>query len=120
MNNIDTNFINNNTSIGKTHISEGTVIIGSITSDDDITVRGKVEGDIVTSGDVIIAGYTQGDIKAKCLTVESGTIKGKMDVEDKLDIINADKIEGDIFTNVITVKACSNFTASIKTRNIKE
>ncbi|MEG0899004.1 MAG: polymer-forming cytoskeletal protein [Oscillospiraceae bacterium] len=117
---MNTNFINNNTSIGKTHISAGTVITGNIVSDDDITVKGKVEGNIVTSGDVIIDGHTQGDIKAKCLTVESGTIKGKMDIEDKLDIVNADKIEGDIFTNVITVKACSNFTSSIKTRNTNE
>src|SRR5207245_7528067 len=82
---------------GLTLIDRDVTLVGEIVSEEDIRLRGRVEGNVVTSGSVVIEprGSVLGDITAENLIVE-GAGEGKVVVARKFELRPSGRVRGDI------------------------
>lgn len=89
---------------GMTLIDRDVTLIGEIVSEENIRLRGRVEGNVVTSGSVVIepAGSVRGDITADNLIVE-GSIEGKVVVARKFELRPTGRMRGDIRASVVAI-----------------
>lgn len=83
----------------ETVIGATTKFVGTLTSDGNIRVDGRVEGDIEVLGNLIIGetGQVIATVKAKSVHV-AGAIKGELTAEELLEIAPTGKVWGDITT----------------------
>lgn len=79
-------------------------IEGEITSDEDITIEGKVDGQLEVSKTLTIGrdGYVNGEISANVVRI-SGEAKGHIKASEKLEISSEGKYNGDIQSDKIIV-----------------
>jgi cytoskeletal protein CcmA (bactofilin family) len=96
-------------------ISEGTKIKGSITSENDIRISGKVEGEARCKGKIIIASsaHIQGDLISVDADV-SGNVDGTIKVSNRLILRQSANIEGDIHTKLLVVEEGAQINGSFK------
>ena len=89
---------------GMTLIDRDVTLIGEIVSDENIRLRGRVEGNVLTSGSVVIEpqGSVRGDITAENLIVE-GSIEGKVVVARKFELRPTGRMRGDIRASVVAI-----------------
>ena len=78
--------------------------MGEIVSEENIRVRGRVEGNVATSGSVIIEpqGAVVGDITARNLIVE-GSIEGRVVVARKFELRPTGRMRGDIRAAIVAI-----------------
>ena len=90
--------------IGLTLIDRDVTLIGEIVSEENIRLRGRVEGNVVTSGSVVIEpqGSVRGDITAQNLIVE-GSIEGRVVVARKFELRPTGRMRGDIRASVVAI-----------------
>ena len=100
----DVNFLVQNTSIK-----------GDITTENDIRIDGKIEGNITSKGKLVLGetGEITGDIKSKSADI-SGKIKGKIFIEDIIILSETAVIEGEITTSKITIEPGAIFNGVCK------
>jgi cytoskeletal protein CcmA (bactofilin family) len=108
--------------LGKTNrIVEGTKIEGNIQSIADFRLDGELVGNFKSEGKLVIgpAGCIIGDIECKNADIE-GNFRGKIEVEELLNVKSTAKIEGNVFVSKLAVEPGALFTAtcSMKT-NVK-
>ncbi len=91
----------------------GTTVEGTIHSDHDIRIDGKVKGVIKCKAKVIIgpSGIVNGEIYCQNAMVE-GTFEGIIKVQDTLQIKDKAKVEGDIQTDKLSVQPGAIFNVS--------
>ena len=103
-------------------IAKNTSIVGDIISEGDFRVDGIVEGTIKTAGRVVIGGKgtVKGTIECSNADIE-GHFSGKLVVSELLSLKASAKIDGEVFTNKLSVEpnATFNATCSMKT-GVKE
>ncbi len=89
---------------GMTLIDRDVTLIGEIISEENIRLRGRVEGNVMTSGSVVIEpqGSVRGDITADNLIVE-GSIEGKVVVARKFELRPTGRMRGDIRASVVAI-----------------
>ena len=89
---------------GLTLIDRDVTLIGEIVSEENIRLRGRLEGNVVTSGSVVIEPNATviGDITAENLIVE-GTIQGKVVVARKFELRPTGRMRGDIRASVVAI-----------------
>ena len=89
---------------GLTVVDADVTLVGEMVSDENIRVRGRVEGNVATSGSVIIEprGSVRGDITAENLIVE-GTIEGKVVVARKFELRPTGRMRGDIRASIVAI-----------------
>ncbi len=89
---------------GVTLIDEDMTLVGEIVSEENIRLRGRVEGNVSTSGSVVIEpkGSVQGDITAENLIVE-GSVEGKVVVARKFELRPTGRMRGDIRAAVVAI-----------------
>jgi len=89
---------------GVTLIDRDVTLVGEIVSEENIRLRGRVEGNLVTSGSVVIEPHAsvRGDITAENLIVE-GTVEGKVVVARKFELRPTGKMRGDIRASVVAI-----------------
>jgi len=94
-------------------IVEGTSIEGTIVSDSNIRIDGKVTGNIETKGRVVIGpkGVIIGEITCQNAEVE-GKVEGKTMVEDLLSLKSSARLDGEIFTSKLAIDPGATFTGS--------
>ena len=87
-----------------TVVDHDVTLIGDITSEENIRLRGRIEGNITTSGSVVIEprGEVHGDIIAENLIVE-GTIEGKVVVARKFELRPTGRMRGDIRASIVAI-----------------
>lgn len=110
-----------NTTMGKSNNAEssvnlmgaGTVIEGDIKSDGDIRVDGKLIGSLITKGKLVIGstGNIEGEVVCQNADI-SGSINGKLSVQELLSLKSTSKINGDIITNKLAIEPGANFSGS--------
>lgn len=86
-------------------LAYGTKVAGEIQAENDFRIDGSVEGSIVCKGKVVVGskGYVEGSLT--CANAEiSGAMKGKLFISDKLSLRSSAKIEGEIYTKVLSVE----------------
>ncbi len=94
-------------------ISEGTKIVGTITSQGGFRIEGEVEGDILTEGRVVVGetGSINGTLKCQDAEFE-GTFSGKMTILDTLSLKSTAVIEGDVIVGKLAVEPGASFDAT--------
>lgn len=88
-----------------TMISEGTTVTGNITTENDIRIAGKTDGELTTKGKLIVTstGVVEGDIEVKDADI-AGKIEGELRVSNKLSLRQSAVVEGDIYTKTLIVE----------------
>lgn len=86
-------------------IGASIVIEGNLTSSEDLTIAGRVEGDIaVPEHTVVIApnGRIHGNIVARSVSVH-GEVNGTITTDGKLEVGESGTIDGDVSTPRLSV-----------------
>lgn len=96
-------------------ISEGTKIKGTIKSQNDIRIAGRLEGEVICKGKVIVSSSAH--IDGNIASVESdiaGKVDGTIKVSDKLTLRQSANVGGDIFTKVLIVEEGAQLNGNCK------
>jgi cytoskeletal protein CcmA (bactofilin family) len=94
-------------------LGEGTIIKGDIAASSDIRIDGQLIGNLEAKGRVVIGPKGKIDGKVKCNNVEiAGFIKGKVTVDELLNMKASAKIEGDIIAGKLAVEPGATFTGT--------
>ena len=97
---------------------KGTLIEGTINSEHDFRIDGKVKGHLNCQARVIIGpyGFVDGEINCQNAVIE-GTFTGILKVKDTLQIKDSAKVEGDITTDKLSVQPGAIFNVSCIMQN---
>ncbi len=93
----------------------GTRIEGTVFSESDIRIDGKVVGSVQSKGKVIIgpSGHIEGDIQCKNAVIE-GRFEGKLIVSELLQVMEAAVVEGEVSTGKLMVQSGSMFNVACR------
>lgn len=99
-------------------IGEGTVFEGTLTSESDVRISGRVDGKLEVKGKVIVAqeGSVEGEIKAASLDV-AGRVHGEVVVEERVVLKSSAQIEGNIHTARLVVEEGATFNGRCQMGN---
>lgn len=94
-------------------ISEGTKIVGDITSKGGFRIEGIVEGNVKTDGRVVVgqSGKIKGTLICDNADFE-GEFSGKLDIAGTLTLKSTAKIEGEVLIGKLAVEPGASFNAS--------
>ena len=84
-------------SSGKTVIGETIIINGKLSGDEDLTVRGRIEGELALSRTLIVepSGIVKANVAVKNAIV-SGTVVGNIDAVESVELTKEGRMVGDI------------------------
>ena len=87
-----------------TIIGNGTVIEGTLTSRESISVEGTVRGKLETEGNVVVGanGVVEADILANTVLI-GGSVSGNIVARTRLEITSSGKLCGDIQTGSLII-----------------
>jgi cytoskeletal protein CcmA (bactofilin family) len=96
-------------------IAEGTVLEGKITTKGDIRVEGRVIGTITCDAKLVIGerGSVEGIVDARNAYI-AGKVKGQVVVRELLQLQEKGHINGDIFTQKLSVQVGATFTGNCR------
>ncbi len=96
-------------------IARGTVLEGKITTKGDIRIEGRVIGTVICDAKLVIGenGSVEGMIDARNAYI-AGAVKGQVVVRDLLQLQEKGHIEGDIFTQKLSVQIGATFTGNCR------
>ena len=95
----------------ETIVGNSVKLRGTLKSESNIKIEGKLNGEIKTKGDVIVAQTAEIDAKisAKNITV-SGNVNGNIEASEQLEITESGKVFGDIIAHVLSIKPGAIFS----------
>ena len=96
------------------------VFKGELSADEDIMLRGRVEGSITHTASVRIGkeGSVVGDVSAKFITVE-GRIEGDLHGNGSVTVKESAEIDGNIYSPTVSLLEGANFNGTIEMRKKK-
>lgn len=99
---------------GETVIGAGVRIKGTLTSESDITIDGRLDGEIKAAGTVHIGvnGVIRSDITATNVNVE-GQLKGNVEASGETTIASTAKVTGNIATSMISIESGALFIGKV-------
>lgn len=108
VNTVDTSYNGNNPSINR--ISNGTTIVGTIDTNGDLRIDGRVEGNIHSAGRIIIGetGFVKGDLAAKMLDV-MGHFEGTIIVSEVTVLKGSATVIGSLTPGKLVVENGAKF-----------
>ncbi len=96
-------------------ISEGTRIKGTISSENDIRIAGRVDGEALCKGKLIVTSTARVDGNVIATDADiAGTIDGTLKITKKLTLRQAAKVGGDIYTKVLVVEEGAQLNGSCR------
>ena len=102
-------------------IESSTKIVGDIFSEADFRIDGIVEGNVTTSGKIVVGKSGKINGKINCSNADiSGTITGKIEVNEVLSLMSESLIQGDIVTGKLSVEEGAQVEASISMKSGKQ
>ena len=104
-------------------ISEGTKIVGDLTSKGGFRIEGIIEGNVKTDGRVVVGrtGSITGTLQCANADFE-GKFSGKLNISETLSLKPTANIEGDVVTGKLSVEPGANFNVNscqMKGSNLK-
>lgn len=89
---------------GVTVVDRNVTLVGQIVSDEDVCVRGRVEGNVSSSGLVVIEprGSVEGDITAENLSI-GGEVVGSVVVARRFELSASGRMLGDIRAAIVSI-----------------
>jgi len=96
-------------------IGAGTTVKGKISTNDDVRIDGKVEGDIDTKTKVIVGenGKVIGEIRSTTATI-SGNIDGSVTTKESITLMKNSKVTGNVTTKDLVVETGAFVNGNIK------
>ena len=94
-------------------IGPGTKIVGNIETNGDIRIDGIIEGNVNSKGKVVVGanGFVKGEVV--CSNAEiSGTLNGKMAVNELLSLKSSSKVSGDIKSGKLSIEPGAIFSGT--------
>lgn len=87
-----------------TIIGQGTQLKGNVAANASLRIDGEIEGETVTAGEIIIGdtGVVKAAVKARSALV-GGTVTGRMEVAEKLELLPTAKVIGDIQVGLLVI-----------------
>ena len=102
-------------------IESSTKIIGDIFSEADFRIDGIVEGNITTTGKIVVGKSGKINGKINCSNADiSGSISGKIEVNEVLSLMSESLIQGDIITGKLSVEEGAQVEASNSMKSGKQ
>ena len=102
-------------------IESSTKIVGDIFSEADFRIDGGVEGNITTTGKIVVGKSGKINGKINCSNADiSGSISGKIEVNEVLSLMSESLIQGDIITGKLSVEEGAQVEASISMKSGKQ
>jgi|TARA_B100001248_G_scaffold254948_1_gene234023 cytoskeletal protein CcmA (bactofilin family) len=102
-------------------IESSTKIVGDIFSEADFRIDGIVEGNVTTSGKIVVGKSGKINGKINCSNADiSGSISGKIEVNEVLSLMSESLIQGDIVTGKLSVEEGAQVEASISMKSGKQ
>lgn len=100
--------------MGETRIGRGHVVSGELTSTDDLTVHGAIDGNVETAGRVLVErrARVQGGVLGKTVEV-SGTIEGPVRAAERIEIRPEGTVLGDIRAPRILISDGARFQGNV-------
>ena len=89
----------------QTILSEDVEVVGSIKSNADIQIQGKLNGDLLCNGNAIIGetASIKGNITADSTSI-SGQVAGNVTAKDRIELKSTARLNGDIRSKRLTVE----------------
>jgi len=96
-------------------IGLGTVIKGGLSSEGDLRIDGRIEGDVASKSKIAMgaSAVIQGNTNARSADI-SGQINGDLHVSETLFLRSSAKINGNITTAKLVVESGAEFNGSCK------
>lgn len=102
-------------------ISEDTKIKGSINTQTDIRVAGRLDGEIFCKGKCIITGSAKVDGNVTSIDADiAGNITGIVKVSNKLILRNSANVKGDIFTKTLIIEEGAVMNGSCRMGSVEK
>lgn len=106
--------------MGITHniIAQGTKIVGTIDTTNDIRIDGTLDGNLTCKGKVVIGqqGFIKGNIT--CSNAEiNGAIDGEIQISDTLTLKSTSKMTGHIKTKILCIEPEAQFSGTCEMGN---
>lgn len=94
-------------------LAAGTVVTGSVASESDFRLDGRIEGDINCKGKIVIGpkGSILGNIISDNAEV-LGDVEGSIRIKEKLIFKSTAIIKGDIFTQTLEIEPGAHFNGT--------
>jgi len=89
---------------GRTHIGRKTVFQGVISSSEDLTIAGKVQGEVACQGTVIVE--QDGTVDANIMAEEAfikGQVDGNIKAQKRVEVASTGKVKGDIESSSLSI-----------------
>ena len=89
---------------GRTHIGEQTVFQGVISSSEDLTIAGKVQGEVACQGTVIVE--QDGSVDANIMAEEAfikGQVDGNIKAQKRVEVAPSGRVKGDIESSSLSI-----------------
>ena len=102
-------------SSGKTSITRGLTIEGTVTGGELVHIEGTVDGEIRVDGGVVIGGdgHVKGRVEAGQVTVE-GRLDGNLAAAEKAEVTTSGKVDGDIEAPRVVIAEGAYFRGNVK------
>ncbi len=99
-------------------ISEGTEVIGTLKTQNDIRIAGKIDGKAEVEGKIIIAstGHVEGNINSVDADI-AGRVEGEVHVSSKLTLRQSAVVEGDLYAQNLVVEEGATFNGGCHMRD---
>lgn len=113
--------MNNDRNTLKTIIGESTKVKGDITGDCDVILQGKFNGKMNLDSLLFVnkTGNVKGKVKTENMIVE-GTVEGEIVVQDKIEVRDSGRFNGDLFCKQIAIEEGAFFQGKINMNDGQE
>ena len=97
-------------------ITEDMVIKGTISSSANISIAGTILGDVTCEGDVLVRGKIEGNVTAHSLSIQAGTVCGDIISSGTVIIAENSSVDGNIKAERIEIngKVVGNLESATK------
>lgn len=97
-------------------ITEDMVIKGTVNSSANISIAGTILGDVTSEGDVMVRGKIEGNVRVRSLSVQTGTICGDIISSGTVIIAENSSVDGNIKAERIEIngKVVGNLESTTK------
>ena len=104
-----------NNSIGGVHnvLAGGTVVTGTIVTESDFRLDGRIEGDINCKGKIVVGpkGSISGNIISEHAEI-LGNVEGSIRIKEKLILKSTANIKGEVFIQTLEIEPGALFNGS--------
>ena len=91
-------------------VGENVLVRGTIEGDEDLVVRGRVEGAVRVRGDLTVesSGSLQADVEARQAMI-SGTVQGNVTAVERIELTRTGRMAGDAVAPEVTIASGAIF-----------